>query len=376
MPGNAEGYSIIYGIWFEYTFIIALIKYTGAANKGMGNTAFVALKNGDVDKVRNLFSVSGNLDVNAMINGATALSWASKFKKIDVVKVLLDMNANVNQKCDRGNTALHVCVMENSVEILCILIAAGANIDAKNDDGITPAHVACQYGYAMVLKKLIEKGADVNSQDKQGITPFHVACTMSNHEILVPLLESGADFHAVTNDGSSPLHFACRHDRLPIIQFLIFNNMGLNIPNNLGHTALHDACVNGNADSAHVLMICGADTTGVDKNGRTALQCSSFETSGTLNLKVADWSARVAEFSEPIEDLTSYLESLNIPPRISGLYAAQMVITHRFDSLSKLRDCCKNDPAQIKNIFKEMGMEKSVSSKLVRAFSGASCLLS
>lgn len=342
----------------------------------MGNTAFVAVKNGDVDDVKKIFSAAGKLDVNSRINGCTALSWATKYKKNDVVNALLELNANVNQKNEKGYTALHVGVMENSTEIISVLIAAGANTNAKNDDGITPTHIACQYGYTMLLTKLIEQGAVVNCPDDQGITPFHIACTTSNHEILPLLLASGADLHAVTSDGSSPLHFACRHDRTSTVQFLIFNGVNVDYRNNLGQTALHDACINGCTNSGHVLMIYGADTTIMDVYGRTALQCSSFETSRILNFEMSEWSAAVARFSEPIIDFANYLESLKIPTGVSRMYASQMVIKYKFDSLCTLRECCENDPERIKRMFKDMGMENSVSLNLMNAFSGSSCLLS
>ena len=91
---------------------------------------------------------------------------------------------------------------------------------------------------------------------------------------------------------------------------------------------------------------------------------------------MTEWSAAAARFSEHIIDLANYLESIKVPSRVSKIYAAQMVIKYKFDSLSKLRECCKNDPLRVKVMFEDMGMEKTVSLNLKNAFSGASCLMS
>lgn len=51
---------------------------------------------------------------------------------IKIVKYLLSLNANINRKSVKGNTALHDCAESGSLEILKLLIEHGATIDVDS----------------------------------------------------------------------------------------------------------------------------------------------------------------------------------------------------------------------------------------------------
>lgn len=51
---------------------------------------------------------------------------------IRIAKYLLSLNASVNRKSVKGNTALHDCAESGSLEILKLLIEHGATIDVDS----------------------------------------------------------------------------------------------------------------------------------------------------------------------------------------------------------------------------------------------------
>lgn len=51
---------------------------------------------------------------------------------IRIAKYLLSLNASVNRKSVKGNTALHDCAESGSLEILKLLIEHGATMDVDS----------------------------------------------------------------------------------------------------------------------------------------------------------------------------------------------------------------------------------------------------
>ena len=92
----------------------------------------------------------------------------------EAAAALLAAGADVNQRDENGETALHLTkgVYNPSADTLKLLIEAGADVNAKNPSGSTPLHQAIAYGiqegepeHAEVL---IAAGAEVDAKDGQG----------------------------------------------------------------------------------------------------------------------------------------------------------------------------------------------------------------
>jgi hypothetical protein len=66
------------------------------------------------------------------LDGQTALMWAARRGRTDVVKLLLDNGATVDVQNEHGQTAL-MCAAENYPEIVELLLNSGANPDIKDN---------------------------------------------------------------------------------------------------------------------------------------------------------------------------------------------------------------------------------------------------
>lgn len=92
--------------------------------------------------------------------------------------------ADINAKIE-GWSALHSALIYGEPELACLLIRKGSDIHLKADDGETALHLAAKYlpqnserldDWKEVIDLLLKQGASVNAQDDVGRTPFsHVA---------------------------------------------------------------------------------------------------------------------------------------------------------------------------------------------------------
>lgn len=122
----------------------------------------------------------------------------------DVIKTLLKAGANVNLKCNDGNTALIYSCLYSNIESTKILLNISEDIDInlQNDDGNTALMICCtgeNIQDVKIAKLLLEKGVNVDLQDVDGRTPL--MNTKDNIEIVKLLLKYGANVDIKDKDG-------------------------------------------------------------------------------------------------------------------------------------------------------------------------------
>lgn len=77
---------------------------------------------------------------------------------------------NYYKKYPLSASALHEC----SVDIIDLLISNGADVNDKDDDGNTALHHACFMQYEETISFLIHRGADVCAENNKKLNPFHL----------------------------------------------------------------------------------------------------------------------------------------------------------------------------------------------------------
>jgi ankyrin repeat protein len=111
--------------------------------------------------------------------GRGALHFAATFDAVNVIRLLVSRQAEVELKDDQGNTALHCAAEHNRLGALKALIESGANISSRNRDGRTPLCVASLAGHIAVVAELEDayiKALALRSKrnqpsNNQGISP-------------------------------------------------------------------------------------------------------------------------------------------------------------------------------------------------------------
>ena len=74
-----------------------------------------------------------------------------------------------------GLTPLHQAVLKNNQEMVILLLEYGANLNQPNSYGETPLHFACQAASLQCVNKFVETGADLRAADSAGRTCVHHA---------------------------------------------------------------------------------------------------------------------------------------------------------------------------------------------------------
>jgi ankyrin repeat protein len=117
-----------------------------------------------------------------------------------------------------GDTALHVAAAAYRLDLVRTLLALGADVGARNRRGVQPLHAAAESApgsprwnpsaQAATIAGLIAAGADPNAQTLEGATPLHRAVRTRGAAAVRALLEGGADPDRRNHHGSTPLKLA------------------------------------------------------------------------------------------------------------------------------------------------------------------------
>lgn len=150
-----------------------------------------ASKEGHLEIVKILLKNGADIDDDNALHGA-----ASGFedKTIDVVKFLVEKGANVNKPDPKNdeNTPLFVAVKSSNTEILKYLIQHNADVNKANKYGETPLIEASYSGNLKAIGILLDNNADINKGDIDGYTPLYFASANGNGDVVKLLLRNNA----------------------------------------------------------------------------------------------------------------------------------------------------------------------------------------
>ena len=105
-----------------------------------------ALKNGDLEKLK--IKLEDGIDVNDRSGEYRyPIHKAVLLKDVDIVKLFLDYNADINiQEPLQGNTPINLAIFNKDLKMVSFLKKAGANLEIKNSWGMNSLE------YAVYLK--------------------------------------------------------------------------------------------------------------------------------------------------------------------------------------------------------------------------------
>lgn len=112
---------------------------------------------------------------------------ASMVGSDEMVKLLLDAGAKIDEQDKNGETALHIAARAQNLgspAIVHWLILKHANVEIKNKEGKTPLHIAAEYCARFIAEMLINAGADINAQTNNASTPLMLAQQEGQRELV------------------------------------------------------------------------------------------------------------------------------------------------------------------------------------------------
>ena len=155
---------------------------------------FDFIERGEVGRVREV--VEADPTVLALRGGkdtSPPLVWAARHGRVEVMEVLLELGAGLEERDRNGNTALLAAAVCSQPGAVVHLLRAGADPRARGGSNLTALHGAAYYGLAECVGPLVEAGGELDAQDTGGRTPLHWASMWGRVEVVRELLAHGAD---------------------------------------------------------------------------------------------------------------------------------------------------------------------------------------
>ncbi|XP_072016156.1 E3 ubiquitin-protein ligase MIB2-like [Amphiura filiformis] len=295
------------GQLFGLMLLKELVEGTGGGSSP--KVLVAAAAKGDVSKVKELVSSNPRwVDFRDDDKGYTALHVSSHEGHIDVVKVLVAANANLEIKDADGDTALAFSCYGNKPSITRFLLERGSSVHAVNRIGKSSLHTAVGKGNSACASILINQGANVNLRDNEGNTPMMTAIesedestidVLADHPRVDFTIKNNKGFNSIHHaafkgsayatqrmaskcsqrvieekkfDGFTAMHLAAINDHADVARALVQRgNADINCRNNKRETPLHLACNEGNNSTIEYLVNAGADVNAQDEDGDTPL---------------------------------------------------------------------------------------------------------
>ncbi|XP_013779366.1 E3 ubiquitin-protein ligase MIB1-like, partial [Limulus polyphemus] len=179
-----------------------------------------AAANGDVQKLEELLK-RPDAEVNGVFATHTALQGASQNGHIEVIKLLLRYNADVEIEDKDGDRAIHLAAFGDEPGVVDVLARAGADLNARNKRRQTPLHIAVNKGHIGVVRIMLELGCHPSLQDSEGDTALHDSISKKRDDMLTLLLDHNADISLTNNNGFNALHHAALRGNPRLDVFLI-----------------------------------------------------------------------------------------------------------------------------------------------------------
>ncbi len=265
--------------------------------------------NGNLPRVRSLLDQGADIDIKLCINGMNPLMVAASFNRTEVLKLLLDHGAGINDIDSNNSTALMLAADKGNMESVKILLDRGAYINASDksdrtvlvrvlDIPVRPLdrkHIADKDRGDLEVEKrlsvarlLVARGADLERRDNMGRTALYVAVGNGHAEPAKMMIGMGASVNAADNDGvtvlmraigggqnklAGSLTYGSTAEELgtQLAMLLIDRGADVNAADDFGTTPLLLAIDRGNVEVVKALVRKGVDMQAPDSEGVTPL---------------------------------------------------------------------------------------------------------
>ena len=186
---------------------------------------------------------------------------------LDLARLLLQHTSDVNIRMTNEWTPLHVAAFCGRLEIVKMLLDLDANPNAETEGSETPLGLVSRGRYnsqengTSIARLLLERGVDVNASAKGLLTPLHFAALNGRIEIARVLIDHGASPNALNEGCGTALHFVSEGEYeseehgVRIVRLLLDHGVDVHVQNKNLNNALHMAAFQGRLQVAQVLLV-------------------------------------------------------------------------------------------------------------------------
>jgi ankyrin repeat protein len=191
------------------------------------------------------------------------------------LKRLVKNGANPNSRDRLDQPMLLKAAYKGNAKIVKTLLSYGAEVDATgNEYQQTALSVASGEGHKRIVEILLAHGADANKKANTGMSPLMLA--VGHPEIAEILLKHGADVDAEDDDGYTPLIYAAIEGNADTARILLDNGARVDLRGAKNcNTAFITAAAFDYPEVLSVLKDYGANANATNKYCMTALMLAS-----------------------------------------------------------------------------------------------------
>jgi ankyrin repeat protein len=140
---------------------LLLLKMKGKVINTYNNTGFtpllIAVKNNFIEGTLLLVqSPDINLNIPDKIDNYTAVSFASQQGYLEILKILIDAKANINEESAYEESPLLLALQNEKLDCSIALLEAGASVDCVDEQGNSLLFFAARLGYQQVVDLLVQ----------------------------------------------------------------------------------------------------------------------------------------------------------------------------------------------------------------------------
>ena len=158
---------------------------------------YEAVEVGNLPYVFKWLAKGGDPNLFDDLNGEPLLVTACRENRTDVVRALLNANADIESCAEDGEGPLEIAVGFGAWECAELLVDRGAE---TVDAGLSDVMVAAMLGRLDDLRKLLADGSDPDEITHEGETAAPLAVRSHNFEAFELLVTAGADINRVNTN--------------------------------------------------------------------------------------------------------------------------------------------------------------------------------
>jgi ankyrin repeat protein len=195
---------------------------------------------------------------------------------IDIIRTIIERQAEVNAQNKEGESALHIAVRNNQSDTGVLLLESGANVFLANSRGETPLFLtfyarAGSQRPAREIRRFMLNPAVMSARDSLENTVLHHATIWRIDSVIPAIVERGANTESVNISGETPLVIAVKANAASTIRALLQANASLTGRDSLGNTALHTAVRSNAPQAAEALLDANINIDAYNLYGQTPL---------------------------------------------------------------------------------------------------------
>jgi ankyrin repeat protein len=176
------------------TLLLSMLAICPAVADDAVSALAEAIKAGNLPSVQDAILRGADPDALAGHMPISGLTLAVARGETEIARLLLQQGADPNQPVLQGANALAIAVRscEAPQEMVDLLLDWGADIENRSGNGLTPLLIAVQDNRTDLVLHLIAKGADVTALSPFGDGILNFAIYNENPDLVQAALDSGA----------------------------------------------------------------------------------------------------------------------------------------------------------------------------------------